>query len=345
LAGGGVSETKDDDGGAPAAAPSGGDWVLRFELDRERMFAKDITMDDVAFMLKTTQPDITTLYTDYNATRLVMRIRSNDLNNLKTLQNKILTSTAVRGVPGLRSVNYSKTSDRVEFVDGAYRKVDEYTLVSDGTNFIDVIIHPDVDATRVVSSDIHDMFNNLGIEATRATLYKEINAIFSESGENVNYRHVGLLLDKMCHKGRVMSVDRYGINKNDIGPLAKMSFEQTEDIALRSAIFADRDPVLGISANVMLGAPIRAGTAFSQIMYDEVASIKLADSTPAQRVAPPAGPVRYTDEQLDAALYDEEDADDACAPSELRLHVPMPAAPLAAVTEELEDDVDIAIVG
>ncbi len=343
LAAGGVSETKDDE--SPAAAPSGGDWVLRFELDRERMFAKDITMDDVAFMLKTTQPDITTLYTDYNATRLVMRIRSNDLNNLKTLQNKILTATAVRGVPGLRAVNYSKTSDRVEFVDGAYRKVDEYTLVSDGTNFIDVIIHPDVDATRVVSSDIHDMFNNLGIEATRATLYKEINAIFSESGENVNYRHVGLLLDKMCHKGRVMSVDRYGINKNDIGPLAKMSFEQTEDIALRSAIFADRDPVLGISANVMLGAPIRAGTAFSQIMYDEVAAIKLAESTPAQRMAPPAGPVRYTDEQLDAALYDEEEADDACAPSELRLHVPMPAAPLAAITEELEDDVDIAIVG
>jgi DNA-directed RNA polymerase beta' subunit len=344
LAGGGVAETKDD-ADAPAPQQSGGNWVLRMELDRERMFAKDITMDDIAFVLKSSQPDITTLYTDYNATRLVMRIRGTDLNNLKTLQNKILTATAVRGIPGLRSVSYSKTSDTVEFVDGAYRKVDQYTLVSDGTNFIDVITHPDVDASRVVSSDIHDMFNNLGIEACRATLYKEINAIFSESGENVNYRHIGLLLDKMCHKGRVMSVDRYGINKNDIGPLAKMSFEQTEDIALRSAIFADRDPVLGISANVMLGAPIRAGTAFSQILYDEVAAVKLAESTPAQRVAPPAGPVRYSDDQLDAALYDAEDEDDACAPSELRLHVPMPAAPLAAVTEEMDEDVDITIVG
>jgi DNA-directed RNA polymerase II subunit RPB1 len=74
----------------------------------------------------------------------------------------------------------------------------------------------------------------------------------------------------------MMSIDRYGINKNDIGPLAKMSFEQTEDIVMRAALFGERDPCLGISAKVMLGAPIKAGTSFSELMLDETVAIQLA---------------------------------------------------------------------
>jgi hypothetical protein len=84
----------------------------------------------------------------------------------------------------------------------------------------------------------------LGIEATRAILYKEMFTVFEEAGTSVNYRHVGVLVDKICSRGRLMSVDRYGINKCDIGPLAKMSFEQTEDIALRAALFGERFELL-----------------------------------------------------------------------------------------------------
>jgi DNA-directed RNA polymerase II subunit RPB1 len=348
ASGGGVAETKEDE---PAASPPKSPWILRFELDRERMFAKNITMDDIAYILKSKfGGDIETLYTDYNATRLVFRARLartattiEDLNTLKALQNKILTGTAIRGIPGLRAVNYAKVSDAVEFKDGVYAKVEQYTLISDGSNFLEVLTHPDVDPTRIVSSDIHDMFNHLGIEATRATLYKEISTLFAESGSSVNYRHVGLLLDKMCHKGKTMSVDRYGINKNDIGPLAKMSFEQTEDIALRAAVFGERDPVLGISAKVMLGAPIKAGTSFSEILFDEVAAIQLAETTPEQHMEANSGPGTFTEDELNSALYDEEDGT-ACAPSELRMNIPMPAPTLDAITEEMEMDIEIATV-
>jgi DNA-directed RNA polymerase beta' subunit len=340
----------------PTAVPAKSPFILRFELDRERMFAKDITMDDIAFVLKSKFPEVETLYTDYNASRLVFRIRllqeravsatSDDLNNLKALQNKILTSTAIRGVPGLRAVNYVKTTDTVEYRNGTYDKVEQYTLVSDGSNFTEVIAHPDVDATRVVSSDIYDMFNNLGIEATRAVLYKEISTLFAESGVSVNYRHISVLLDKMCHKGRVMSVDRYGINKNDVGPLAKMSFEQTEDMALRAALFGDRDPCLGISAKVMLGAPIRAGTAFTEILLDEIAAIKLAESTPATEIKGAAvGPGTFTEDELDEELYGAEEDTGLCGPAELRMKVPMPLAPIGEGGEEtLEEELNIVLV-
>ena len=145
-------------------------------------------MDDIAFILKSKfSADIETLYTDYNATRLVFRARLvnttstiDDLNSLKSLQNKILSSTAVRGIPGLRAVNYTKTTDLYEFKGAGYEAVEQYVLISDGSNFLEILAHPDVDPTRVVSSDIHDMLDNLGIEACRATLFKEIDTLFKE---------------------------------------------------------------------------------------------------------------------------------------------------------------------
>ena len=66
-----------------------------------------------------------------------------------------------------------------------------------------------------------------------------------------------------------MSADRIGVNKKTkTGPLAKASFEQTEDIMLRAALFGEMDPVTGVSANIMTGQPIRGGTTFTQVLLD-----------------------------------------------------------------------------
>ncbi len=333
--------------GTAAVAPANqkSPWILRFELDRERMFLKNITMDDIAFILRSKFPDMTTIYTDYNSQNLVFRMRLDtkgsdpidDLTTLKTLQNKVLTATAIRGVPGLRAVAYQKVDDYMELVDGKYQRYDQYVLMTDGSNFLDVMCHPDVDARKVVSSNVHDIYGNLGIEATRAVMYKEISNVFEESGTSVNYRHVGILVDKICTKGKLMSIDRYGINKNDIGPLAKMSFEQTEDIALRAALFGERDPVLGISANVMLGAPIKAGTAFTEILLDEAAAFELARTTPEQTMAfkPAKGPMALGEKEIDNILYADQSGE--CGRENLRMEAALPLPPTEIPTEDIPD--------
>jgi DNA-directed RNA polymerase II subunit RPB1 len=339
---------------APATAPESAQspWILRFELDRERMFAKNITMEDINFVLQNKfSAQLETIYTDYNAPRLVFRARLtekenpiDDLNKLKTLQNKLLSTTAVRGIPGLRSVTYTKISDLTELRDGKYNTFDQYIMVSDGSNFMDVLTHPDVDPTRVYSNNVHDMYANLGVEAARATLLKEITTLFAESGSSVNYRHVSILIDRMCHKGALMSIDRYGIQKNDIGPLAKMSFEQTEDISLRAAIFGERDPCLGISAKVMLGAPIKAGTAFSELLLDEAAAVKLAETTPEQLPSTLSTQNFMTDEEIDDAVFGVQDRG-VCgtAMDTLESGVGLPTMAESAIEEEVPD-VDIAVI-
>ena len=51
-------------------------WLLRIEFDRDSMFNKNITMDDVRYALQSKfNNEIHLIYSDYNSDRLIMRIR------------------------------------------------------------------------------------------------------------------------------------------------------------------------------------------------------------------------------------------------------------------------------
>jgi DNA-directed RNA polymerase II subunit RPB1 len=321
-------------------------WMLRLELDRERMFNKNITMDDIAFVLDNRfQKEINTVYSDFNSTKLIMRIRLNpsgddmmdDLANLKKFQNRLLNSIVVRGLPGIKTVNFRKEEEYVEEVNGEYKQISQYVLETDGTNFLEVMNHPAVDGRRVLSTHPHDIHENLGIEATRSTLLNEITDLFEEAG--VNYRHIGLLVDVMTRTGRLMSADRYGINKNDIGPLAKASFEETEKILLKAAQFGEIDPITGVSANIMMGQPIRGGTSFAQILLDEAALVRLMEGLPPLKEGEEEEDEDEapTDEQIDNEIY-ETDAD-ACSSTQLKMNVTMP--PPSVLIDEPDMDLQI----
>lgn len=301
-------------------------YILRFELDKEKMFNKNITMEDIVYILKTKFSSLSLAYTDYNSQQLVIRMRLTDqepgdgLTILKKKQNEILMGTLIRGMPGLRSVSFTLVNDIYEQKeDGSYYAPEQFVLDTDGTNFLDVMSHPDVDGRRLYSNNIHDINDNLGIEATRSVLLKEMMGLFEE---NVNYRHLGLLCDMMISKGRLMSVDRYGINKEDIGPLAKASFEQSEKIMLDAAQFGEMDPVAGVSANIMTGQPIRGGTGFTQILIDEALLKQFA-----QDISISVPSIKRQDD-LTAEELDElvaEDEDGYCRITNLRLAAALPS--------------------
>ena len=322
-------------------------WILRIELNREKMFDRNITMDDIMFVLrKRFDKEIQMIFSDFNSQKLVMRIRIavatadntrvtgpsslDALASYKKFQNKLLNSVVIRGYPGIKAVTFRKGDERFVYNESEKKYVtkEEYILDTDGSNYLEVMNHPAVDGTRVVSTHVHDIYQNLGIEATRQVLYNEINTLF-EDGQ-INYRHLGLLVDMMTRAGRLMSVDRYGINKLDIGPLAKASFEETERILLKAAVFGEIDPITGVSANIMTGQPIRGGTSFSQILLDEDAVLSLQKEM--EELAP-------MDLDVDVAT-DSAGADDMCSPARLRMNITLPTA-----TQALdEDDVELVVI-
>ena len=334
-------------------------WLLRLELDREKMFNKNITMEEIhAVIRKTNESDVPVSYTDHNASSMVLRIRMppqgsnstqdvlDDLSHIKLLQTKLLTQTLIRGLPGLRSVSFRKlskeTEDEVYELDtdsGTYKAVDQFVLETYGTNFIDTAIHPDVDGLRLSSNHVHDIYDNLGIEATCLMLYREIMTLFEQASAHVNSRHVSLLCDTMCNRGRLMPVDRYGVNKKKTGPLAKASFEQTEVLMLNAAMFGELDPVTGVSANIMTGQPIRGGTAFAQILLDETMLANLLETAPAARRTIERAP---TFSQGDISQMLNRAEEPGCRTVDLQAMLPAPFlepnGPLDTVTElpELE---------
>jgi DNA-directed RNA polymerase beta' subunit len=312
-------------------------WIIRLELDRAKMFNKNITMEDISFVLNRAGP-VHLTYTDHNASQMIFRIRLvnptgpaplDDLALVKQTQNRLLTQTLVRGLPGLRSVTFRKTSD--EFYvknpdnDNKYEPDDQFVLDTFGTNFLDTMIHPDIDGLRLVSNHVHDIYENLGVEAARAILFREIFGLFEQAAP-VNYRHVAILCDAMCNRGRLMSADRYGVNKKKTGPLAKASFEQTEDIMLRAALFGEMDPVTGVSANIMTGQPIRGGTSFTQVLLDEAALQEYMATAPRKTMI--AAPV----------LGEEPVEAPGCRQADLRIQAALPPGEptIAASLPDLE---------
>jgi len=45
----------------------------------------------------------------------------------------------------------------------------------------------------------------------------------------------------MTCRGHLMAITRHGINRTDASPLAQCSFEETVDILLRAAMYAEKD--------------------------------------------------------------------------------------------------------
>jgi DNA-directed RNA polymerase beta' subunit len=262
-------------------------WIIRMEMDAEVMLEKNITMDDVNFALVNSYgSEIDCVYSDYNSEKLVFRIRMNDviLENkkpkvnpldqsdqiyiLKNFQEQILTSIVLRGIKNIKKVILRKVKDNLIEKAGGFVKNDIWILDTIGTNLLDVLGLDYINVNKTISNDVIEVLDVLGIEAARKSLYNEMSEVLEFDGAYVNTHHMSLLCDRMTHSHRMISVFRHGINSDDIGPIAKASFEETPEMFLKAARHAELDTVRGISANIMCGQEGLYGTSSFQLVLD-----------------------------------------------------------------------------
>ena len=267
-------------------------WVIRMEMDPEIMLEKNITMDDVNFTLNNTYKDeISCVYSDYNSDKLVFRIRMNNiLKNasgksgkkikinpldqsdqiyiLKNFQDHLLDGIVLRGIKNINKVILRKVKDNLVEKGGAFKKEDIWVLDTIGNNLLEVLGLEYIDSRRTISNDIVEIFNVLGMEAARQCIYNELSEVLEFDGAYVNAHHMSVLCDRMTFTSKLISIFRHGINNDDIGPIAKASFEETPEMFLKAARHAELDILRGISANVMCGQEGLFGTAAFQVVLD-----------------------------------------------------------------------------
>ena len=263
-------------------------WIIRMEMNEIEMLDKNITMEDVHFALKYTYPnDITCMYSDYNSDKLIFRIRlnnilqnkkknqglvtldqSDEIHILKNFQNELLNNLILRGVKNISNVLLRKITDSLEETDGNYNKKEIWVLDTVGSNLLKLLALNNIDTNNTVTNNIQEIYRVLGIEAARQSIYNELVEVIEFDSTYINYHHLSILCDRMTCNSNMVSVFRHGINNDDIGPLAKASFEETPEQFLKAARHAELDIMRGVSANVMCGQDGYFGTSSFNVLLD-----------------------------------------------------------------------------
>ena len=285
-------------------------------------------MDDVNFTLNNCfENQISCVYSDYNSDKLIFRIRMNEVikNNsgkgknkpkinpldqsdqiyiLKNFQDQLLQNVVLRGVKGVDKVIMRKIKDSVIEVNGTYTKQDMWVLDTVGTNLLDVLGLDYIEDTKTFSNDIVEIYNVLGIEAARQIIMNELMEVISFDGTYINYHNYSVLVDRMTFTSKMISIFRHGINNDNIGPIAKASFEETPEMFLKAARHADLDTLRGISANIMCGQEGFFGTSAFQVFLDIEEMQKLDASSEYKQI--------NVEDEIDKFFGSEQTSDDAC---------------------------------
>ena len=144
------------------------------------------------------------------------------------------------------------------------KKDNTWEIETEGGNFLDVASADGVDPFNTTTNDIWGIFDVLGVEATRALLLQE----FAEIMGDVNVCHCMLLVDRMTFAGKIESISRYTMRKDEAGPLSKSTFEESMDIILKAASNADIETTNGVSAAIICGKKVNVGTGMMDICVD-----------------------------------------------------------------------------
>lgn len=70
-----------------------------------------------------------------------------------------------------------------------------------------------------------------------------------------------LVADMMSNRGEIESIGRHGISGSKDSVLARAAFEVTVNHLLNAAIHGEIDSLQGVTENVIVGKPIKLGTA------------------------------------------------------------------------------------
>lgn len=260
-------------------------WVIRMVLNSDKMIDKGLETPEIQKKISESYgKTLEVIATDDNAEKLVLRIRTLNkdnpsdlnhdsyfaLNQLKVLQASILNDLRVKGISEIKKV-YMRQEIRPAYNDsGELTKArKEWILETDGVNLKQVLAHEGVDHTRTFSNNIMEIISVLGIEAVRQTILKELRRVLGAYGIYVNYRHLSMLADLMTHNGKLTSITRHGINRVENGPLRRCSFEETVEILLDAAAFAEVDHIRGVTENIIVGQLCPIGTGYFDVLIDK----------------------------------------------------------------------------
>lgn len=270
-------------------------WLMRIELDREKMLEKEVTLLDIKskfcnswekryadmknmkkeekYVLDQIAQLAIISNTDNDRVPMIhirFEMKDYDIMVISQFIEHIIDKFKLKGIPSINDIATTQ-EERVLYFDGPNHDVEkktQFAIYTAGINLTDIRYITGIDPYRTICNDVIAMYETFGIEAARATLAREIAYAYERAGSAVNYHHLSVLVDLMTVNGYLTSIDRHGMNKSDIDPLSRASFEKTVDQLTTAAVFGEIDHMKGVSSRIIAGLVIKGGTGMCDLILD-----------------------------------------------------------------------------
>ena len=174
---------------------------------------------------------------------------------LLQLEDKI-RDMRLKGVPNIERAN-------VQLDD----KTGEYYLSTIGSNLARISDMEGIDRARTYTNNIIEIYQYLGIEASRQAIVNELQATLDGARLEVDVRHLLMVADVMTSEGEVRAIGRHGVSGTKHSILARAAFEVTVNHLLKAGIIGERDNLTGVAENIIVGQPISLGTGSVELYY------------------------------------------------------------------------------
>lgn len=218
------------------------------KLNLKRLKEIDLKEDELISILKDKLKNVTIRK---KAEKLIFNLESNDkeedeLKEIYKLKEK-LKEIHVIGVEGIIQLLPVKNGD-------------EFVILCAGSNLKDVLKIEEVDETRVITNNIFEVQDVLGIEAARQTIINEASKVIRNQGLSIDIRHILFIADAMTTTGKIKGITRTGITGEKESVLARASFETPLKHLISASLIGEIDLLNSVVENVMLNQPIPIGT-------------------------------------------------------------------------------------
>lgn len=270
-------------------------WLMRIELDREKMLEKEVTMleikskfcnawdkryadsknikkEEKAVLDKISQLAVISNTDNDVAPMIHIRFEMSEYDTVLIGQfiEQVVEKFKLKGIPLISDIATTQEERVLNFNNELHEieKKNQYAIYTVGINLSDIRYITGIDPYKTICNDVIAMYITFGIEAARATLAREIAYAYERAGSSVNYHHLSVLVDTMTVNGYLTSIDRHGMNKSDIDPLTRASFEKTVDQLVTAAVFGEIDHMKGVSSRIIAGMVVKGGTGMCDLVLD-----------------------------------------------------------------------------
>jgi DNA-directed RNA polymerase beta' subunit len=243
---------------------------VRVQLNMKKLFEYSLTEQDVATAVHEKYSDISCVFSPFGDGVMDIFVDTSDVLGkmsdgpvayinednateiyLEDVVQPNLEKLQVCGIAGVNEIFYVSEND--EWI------VETNTVSEDPSkinNLNKIMSLPYVDMSRTVSNNIWEIYETLGVEATKRFLVEEFMSIM----DGINECHAKLLVDRMTFGGSIASISRYTLKNDECGPMGKASFEESLDNFLNAAANGEVEPTRGISASIICGKRSNTGT-------------------------------------------------------------------------------------